>query len=92
MRHTPPMFSKKAFLDVIDKLSWWIDKKNKKQKKNNELKPTKISMAIFGKSIPAGSAKWNFFMDWKNIVIVKFLIMFYPMWDFNQDLASSINC
>ena len=28
----------------------------------------------------------------KNTEIIKFLITFYPLWDFNEDLTSSINC
>ena len=31
-------------------------------------------------------------MHWKNTEAVKFLIKFYPMRDFTQDLSSSINC
>ena len=67
IRHTLPMFSNKAFLDFIDKISWRMDNKNKKHKKIKSIKPTKIFMTIFGKRIQAGSAKWK---DWKNTEII----------------------
>ena len=89
---TLPMFNNKVFLDLICKLPWRIYNKNKKHKKPKSCKHTKILRTIFDKKIPAGSAKWKFFINWKNTEIVKFLIKFYPMWDFTQDLASSINC
>ena len=54
--------------------------------------PTKAPMIIFGKSIPTESVKWNFFINWKNKEIVKFLIKFYSMWDFTEDLASFLSC
>ena len=61
VRDTFPMFNDKAFLDFIDKMSWWIDNKNKKEIKTKSCKHTKIFMTIFGRSIQAGSAKWKVF-------------------------------
>ena len=81
IRCTLPMFNNKAFLDLIDKLSWRIYNKNKKQIKQRV----------------ANSQKhlWLYLLQvyQQQVIteIVQFLIKFYLISEFTQNLYRSIN-